>query len=223
VLSNLKPQQAPSYKGKVLLSPRAIRSLMGGLFGYHASGRQVMDGKSRWQDMVGKAVGSSLLTIEDRPHDARLTGATSFDGDGLPTANRVLLDKGVLQCHLQDSYSAKKLGTQPNGCAGAPFGMVFQAGTTPLNQLLKAEPALLLVDRFSGNTDPVKGDFSGVAKNSRLIRDGKDHSSVTETMIAGNMFEIFKQVVALSVETESDSGSFIGPYILVDGISVTGQ
>jgi predicted Zn-dependent protease len=80
-----------------------------------------------------------------------------------------------------------------------------------------------MVDRFSGNSDPIKGDFSGVAKSSRLFQRGEDRGSVTETMIAGNFFAIADAVLAVSKEVEIVSGGFASPYVLVDGVSVTGE
>ena len=75
----------------------------------------------------------------------------------------------------------------------------------------------------AGHDDPVKGDFSGVAKASRLLQQGRDVGAVTETMIAGNFFDLVKSVIAVSDQVENDSGSFSAPYVLVDGVSVTGE
>ena len=88
--------------------------------------------------------------------------------------------------------------------------------------MLRSHKQLLVVDRFSGNADPIKGDFSGVAKGSRLFINGEDAGSVTETMIAGNFFTIAEEILGVSRETEMVSGSFLSPYILVGGVSVTG-
>lgn len=223
ILAGLKPRKAPSYKGAVLFSPRAVQELIFGMILYHASGRQVMDGRSKWDKSVGKKVVSDMLTLKDLPHDARFAGATAFDGDGVPTKVTTILDKGVLNLHLHDLYSAKKTGTKTSGHAGGPFALELAVGATPLKDILKMHDNLLLVDRFSGNSDPVKGDFSGVAKSSRLYLKGEDVGGVTETMIAGNFFDFADKVLAVSNVAEIVSGSCATPYVLVDGISVTGD
>lgn len=223
IVSALKPRKAPSYKGPVLLSPRAVQELLIGMILYHAGGSQVMDGKSRWDKAVGTEVMSPLLTLADRPHDPRFSGATSFDGDGLPTRTQTILDQGVLKMHLHSCYTAKRTGARSTATSGGPFACDVQVGKTSLKDVLTARDTLLLVDRFSGNTDPVKGDFSGVAKSSRLFERGKDVGSVTETMIAGNFFELAKAVLAVTDVAENVSGGFISPYILLDGVSVTGS
>lgn len=223
ILGALKPRKAPSYKGPILMTPRAVQELLFGMVLYHAGGRQVMDAKSRWNDAVGKEVVSKLLTLKDNPHDPRLSGATAFDGDGVPTRPTTILDKGVLALHLHDCYSAKRCKTKTTGHSGGPFALELAAGTSTLTDLAKSRKELLVVDRFSGNSDPVKGDFSGVAKSSRLYVDGKDAGAVTETMIAGNFFELAQAVLGVSKEQENVSGSCLAPWILVDGISVTGN
>jgi PmbA protein len=223
VVGMLGPRQCPSYKGQILLSPRAVQEILLGTALYHISGRSVMDGKSLWEKSIGQQVMSPLFTLRDDPHDPRFSGATSFDGDGVPTRAMTIVDQGVLKLHLHDVYSAKKTGTKTTGSAGGPFAMSVMPGDRPLAAMTKARPELLMVDRFSGNSDPIKGDFSGVAKGSRLYVGGTDAGSVTETMIAGNFFEMAKAVVAVSDKAELKSGAFMSPYILVDGVSVTGQ
>lgn len=229
ILSFLNPRQCPSYKGAVLFSPRAVRELLADMMLYHIGGRQVMDGKSRWEQSLGQRVMSPLITVTDHPRDPRFSGATSFDSDGLTTKTQTLLKDGVLQQHLHDLYSAQRTAARfgkpvtAQGTAGAPFAMAFAPGKTSFADLVAGHKQLLMIDRFSGNTDPVKGDFSGVAKSSRLYVNGEDIGAVTETMIAGNFFEIAEKVLAVGDTLENVSGGFLSPYILLEGVSVTGQ
>lgn len=223
LLKSLNPVQGPTYKGVVVLSPRAVSDVLLDFIWYHMGGRQVMDQKSRWADRVGSAVLSPMVTIYDDPHQAFLRGATSFDGDGLPTHKQTLIKDGVLQRILHDCYSARKCGTKSTATAGGPFGCRIAGGQKTLEELILNLDQVLVVDRFSGSTDPVDGSFSGVAKSSRLYRHGQDCGPVIETMVSGNFFEIAQKIVGVSSETEVVSGSFESPYFLVDGVSVTGS
>lgn len=223
VLQNLNPVKCPTYKGLVLLTPRAVEQLLVSQILFHSSGAQIMDGKSKWGDKLDKLVTSNLLSISDFPHDPRLQGATAFDADGLPTKDKVLIENGTLKTHLFSCYSAKKLNKTPNGMAGGPFGLIVKGGESSLESLKNQRNEILLIDRFSGNSDPLTGDFSGVAKSSRLIKDGQEVASVTETMIAGNTFDLLSSIAGVSLETEMVSREYISPYILCDGVSVSGQ
>ena len=223
VLGMIKPVRCPSYRGPILLTPRAVQELLMGMMLYHAGGRQVMDGKSRWDKAVGTRVVADSFTLTDSPHDPRFSGATAFDGDGVPTRSQTILERGVLLRHLHDCYSAKRCGATTTATSGGPFALSLSPGNVPLKELTGGQSQLLVVDRFSGNSDPIKGDFSGVAKSSRLYVNGEDRGSVTETMISGNFFAIADAVLGISRESEIVSGSFASPYVLIDGVSVTGQ
>lgn len=222
LLGLLHPVKSPSYKGMVLLAPRAVEALIVNPTLYHVSGHSVMDGKSKWAEKIGKKVLSELISLSDNPHLPNFAGATSYDGDGVPTRAQDIIRRGVLAAHLHDCYSAKKMGVKSTATSGGPFGLSLAAGSESLAGLLAAQNELLVVDRFSGNTDPVKGDFSGVAKSSRFYRQGKDCGAVTETMLAGNFFDLGERIVGVSKEVQLVHGSFSSPWILVDGISVTG-
>ncbi len=221
VVGLLNPTKCPSYKGPILIAPRAVSELLLGTILYHASGRSVMDGKSRWGSSVGTRVVSPKLTLIDNPHDKALGGATAYDSDGLPTMPQTLIREGVLACHLFDCYSAKKLGTRSNAMAGGPFCLELKSGNESLANLFHARDEILVVQRFSGNVDSLTGDFSGLAKSSRLVRQGKDVGAVRETMIAGNIFELAENILGVSSELTTVSGSYKAPTILVDGITVS--
>jgi PmbA protein len=221
VIGNLHPRKAPAYTGEVLLSPRAAKSLLLSTILFHSSGSQVMDNKSRWATCIGDEVASNLITITDYPHEDYLAGASAFDGDGVPTRINPILDQGVLKQHLHSCYSANRTSTKTTASAGGQFGLRVSPGTSTLADMQLARKELLVVDRFSGNVDPLTGDFSGVAKTSRLLANGEKVGPVHETMISGNSFEILKGVKAISREVECVSGSYCSPWFLVAPITVS--
>lgn len=223
VIRNLHPIKAPTYKGPVLLTPRAVEEILLGTLLYHMAGSSVMDGKSQWNDKIGSQVVSKLLHISDDPHNSRFSGATAFDGDGLPTNKKILIQDGMLMTHLHDCYTAKRCKSTSTATSGGPFALICRPGKDDLSSMMNARSDLLVVDRFSGNIDPIKGDFSGVAKSSRYFKNGKDTGAVSETMIAGNLFEVLNNVLAVSTVTEDLSGSMQMPWIVVDNVSVTGN
>ena len=223
IVKNLHPVKAPTYKGPVLLTPRAVEEILLGTILYHMSGASVMDGKSQWGDKINTQVVSNLIHLSDDPHSAKFSGATAFDGDGLPTSSRILINNGKLMTHLHDCYTAKRCKTKSTATSGGPFALIMASGRDDLKTMMNARAEMLVVDRFSGNIDPIKGDFSGVAKSSRYFMNGADKGAVSETMIAGNLFEALRQVLAVSSVTEDVSGSMQMPWVLIDHVSVTGN
>ncbi|MEM7516908.1 MAG: metallopeptidase TldD-related protein, partial [Planctomycetota bacterium] len=79
----------------------------------------------------------------------------------------------------------------------------------------------LYVERFSGSVDAASGDFSGVAKSARWVENGEIVRPVTETLLAGNSFDLLRGSLVLGSEAERRGGSARIPAALVDGIDVT--
>ena len=80
----------------------------------------------------------------------------------------------------------------------------------------------LIVGGFSGGKPGTNGEFSGVAKNSYYVEDGEIQGAVSEIMINGNLADVLQNIRAISCETLSDGGIVV-PYVLVDGIVISGK
>lgn len=217
--------RAPSYRGRVLLSPRAVGDVILEPLEFHLSGLQVLYGKSSLPDeRVGTPIASPLFSLADEPGDLELLGSTPFDSEGVPTTPRALVEEGVLAGHLENAYSARRRGRVSTGHAELGLhGARIAAGDAELDDLLWRPGPLLVVHRFSGNVDGSSGDFSGVAKGSHLVAGAGERRPVRETMIAGNLFELIHRIEAVSHRAEASDGAFRSPWLLVDGISVTGE
>ncbi|MER3407992.1 MAG: hypothetical protein C4292_04340 [Nitrososphaera sp.] len=79
----------------------------------------------------------------------------------------------------------------------------------------------VLISRFSGNVNPVNGDFSGVVKGGRLVQRGELGGAVKEVMVAGNVFECLKNLTGVSKERKVIHSSIL-PYMRFAGVSFTG-
>jgi len=107
------------------------------------------------------------------------------------------------------------------GFSNTSFGL--KSGSVPIQTesewLDDLKHALLLV-RFSGNDDPVSGEFSGVAKNSSWIEHGALRPA-SEVMISGNVFDLLKNIAGGTAQVFPVFGGSHAPYILVEGVSIT--
>lgn len=236
LLKNLKIGTAPSYKGKVVFSPRAVLDILIEPLCYHLNGRVILEGSSRWNlQTLGEQVLSPLLNLRDTAWLADRFSCGTFDREGTPTQNLQMIEAGVLGKIFLDHYSAKGLHQTSTGHASGgssslpsvgPHTLLVAPGTTPLSELMRQTHSnaggLLLVHRFSGQTDPVTGDFSGVAKGAEWWANGEFQFCVKETLISGNVFECLSQsLLGLSTETSIVDSSSESPAALIDGISVT--
>ncbi|MBC8365916.1 TldD/PmbA family protein [bacterium] len=215
------PQKGQSYEGKVLLAPAVLGELIFGPMQFHISGRQIMDGKSRWENDLGKHVASDCLTLLDDPFDLDLSSAAPYDAEGVAKRKTSIIEKGLLKTHLDSTYTAKRRGTVSTGHAGGLKGISVAPGDSSVEDLIAGTDKLVVVERFSGNLNPVTGDFSGVAKGSHWYEKGEYKHPLIETMIAGNFFDLMKSIVAVSSRADHYMNEYKSPWMLVDGVSVT--
>jgi PmbA protein len=98
--------------------------------------------------------------------------------------------------------------------------MIVKAGVSDLQELINGITQGIIINRFSGNVNPVNGDFSGVVKGGQYIKNGEIQYPVKELMVAGNVFDALKNIIGVSKETKIMSDAIL-PYIAFDNISFT--
>lgn len=233
LLQSLNPGRGESYKGPVLLHPRATSELFQSAILTNCNARMHQDKTSSWTGKLGQPVAHAGINAFEDPTDLnRPEGWNAFDREGVRTSRHDLIENGHLKFLAHNCFTAKKAGVVPTGNAigsaksipGIGFqNPSFEAG--PEIQriadelVLSSIPKALLLVRFSGNDDPVSGEFSGVAKNSFWLENGMLRPA-GEVMISGNLFEMLKNPLAASRAHQIFGGS-TAPYVLVDGLSVT--
>lgn len=199
------------FVGAVVLTPRAVGSLLGWLLG-QLGDQALIDGSSVYRSGVGQAVASPLLTLKSR-FDA--PGVAPFSADAFALAPVTLLERGTLKCLTPSLYGSRKTGVPHVAVGGEGWDM--DSGTTPLDAMIASVPRGALVDRLSMGRPSSSGDFSGVIKNSFAIRDGQVGMALSETMISGNVAQMLRDVSAVSVE-RIDTGSWVLPWLRVEGL-----
>lgn len=230
VVSSLGAVKGESFKGPIILAPKAAAEILIDPITSAVSASSVQRETSRFRGKLEQVVASDLLNVTDDSTLTDGTATTAFDREGLRPEVLPLIEGGVLRNFLYDAYTARKDGRSSNGHAGGGSSSVPQVSTTNV-VVASGEAALadmiagidrgVLATRFSGNADPVSGDFSGSVKGGRMIRGGKLAEPLCGTMIAGNTFELLTGITAVSAEHERMFGSVV-PYIALDEISVTG-
>lgn len=208
------------FTGTVILTPFCVQDFVGTALGLFTGDQALMSGTSLWKDKLGEAVASQLLTIHAAPLDPRILNGERWTGEGYVSENYTVLDKGVLQAFMLGQYAANRTGLKraPN----TDGSLVIEAGDKTLAELIAGVEDGLLVGRFSGGQPSANGDFSGVAKNSFRIQNGRLTGAVSETMIAGNLAALLQSITGISKETVQDGGTVL-PWIAAEGVVISGQ
>lgn len=173
-------------------------------------------------DSLGKQVLSPLVTIQEQPHLLRGLASAPFDNEGVATSPRTLVQDGVLQGYVLSSYSARKLGMTTTGNAGGNHNLIISHGDQDFNSLLKTMGTGLVVTELLGHgINMVTGDYSRGAAGF-WVENGVIVYPVEEITIAGNLADMFKQIVAIGNDVLVQGSKQVGS-ILIEQMTVAGE
>ena len=208
------------FTGRAVFAPSCLSDIVGTAIGSFTTDSSIIDNTSPWRKSLGTQVAATSLSVSLIPIDPRIIGGERYTTEGYKTENCDIIKNGVLESFCLSEYGARKSGEKR--CSTLSGCMEVHAGETPYNELISKIDKGILVCRLSGGSPAGNGDFSGVAKNSFLIENGKITKPVLETMISGNLADMMKNITDISKETAED-GSCVFPWIAFDGVTVSGK
>ncbi len=190
-LARIGQKKLDTGRYDAIIENRTARRLFGAL--YRPMRASAIQQKRSYLDgMKGKPIASPKLTMIDDPFVVSGFGSRTYDGEGLATRKRVMIDKGVLQEYYVDTYYGRKLGWEPT--VGSPTNLVFEYGDKSLDDMIAQTQKGILIDSFiGGNSSDITGEFSfGIM--GHLIEDGQRVQPVNEMNIAGQLLDFFGQL-----------------------------
>ena len=208
------------FTGDVILTPDCLDDFIGFFVGNFLSDFSLISGTSIYKDSLNEMVAAPIFSLHSRPSSDDLVGGYFLTGDGFKAEDMTIIDRGRLMTFLLSQYGAKKCGKSRARNGGGAY--VVEAGDQSLEEMVKTVRRGLLLCRFSGGHPSDSGDFSGIAKNSYAIEDGRIAYPIQETMISGNVAELYKSMQAVSHE-RVNFGSEIFPWVKAAGVVVSGK
>jgi PmbA protein len=233
-VSALKTSRIETKRYNVILTQFALQELLYYTFINAVKADNVERNQSPFKGKLNSQVGSEALTIFD---DGLLPGGMRtgiFDGEGVPQQKINIMEKGILRNFLYDNYTAKKQGKESTGNASRAGYLSTPSieatnfhilpGKKSREELLNEVKDGLFVSYLQGahSSNPVSGEFSVVATPAWKIKNGEIGDSTRGIMLAGNIFELLRDVTALA-DNERKMGQLIAPWILVENIRVVGK
>jgi PmbA protein len=216
----------------VVLEPYVATGFLG-VISPALTAEAVQKGRSLFAGKTGSYVASDKVTVID---DGALAGgivSAPFDGEGVPTARTVLIEKGLLVQYLHNTYTAAKDGVSStgNGVRGSFKGtpevgatnLFIEAGPNPVEELFRDIKSGLYVTEVMGmhTANPISGDFS-VGVSGLLIENGELTRPVRGMAMGGNIIEMFANIdmVGNNLRFFGSKGS---PTIRIAGMTISGQ
>ncbi len=213
----------------VLFDERISSMLIGHLLQV-SNGSAISRGSSWARDLLGEQVLPKGMDIIEDPHRKRIPGSKLFDGEGLATKRRAIVEDGILQGWTLDLATARQLGMESTanaarGTSSPPSPSVTNVALTQGDKsredLLKDMGTGLLITSMIGSTiNPNTGDYSRGASGF-WVENGEITYPVNECTVAGNLKDMLKTIVPAN-----DARAYLSrviPSLLVEGMTLAGE
>ncbi|BBP81523.1 peptidase C69 [Pseudomonas sp. Pc102] len=186
------------------------------------SGGNLYRKSSFLEDSLGQRLFPEWLSIDERPLIPRAMASASFDNDGLATYAKPFVEKGELVSYILGTYSGRKLGLPSTANAGGVHNLFVTHGQEDQKALLRRMDRGLLVTELMGHgLNMVTGDYSRGAAGY-WVENGEIQFPVQEVTIAGNMKDMFRQILAVGSDLEVRGNIRTGS-VLIERMTVAGS
>ncbi|MEE9355333.1 MAG: metalloprotease PmbA [Methylococcaceae bacterium] len=173
-------------------------------------------------DAMGQQIFPSFVHIQEQPHLQRALGSALYDSEGVATSDKDLVNEGLLKSYVLSTYSARKLGLQTTANAGGLHNLIIDPGRASLDELLaQMDTGLLVTELMGQGVNTVTGDYSRGAAGY-WVEQGQIQYPVEEITIAGNLKNMFKNIVAIGNDVDFRGNTRTGS-ILLEQMTVAGE
>jgi len=225
--------QPASRRVTVVLDPY-VTAMFLAVISSTLNGEAVAKGRSLFKDRLGDQVANPLVTLVDDPTNPLAYTATDLDGEGLAARRNSLIDAGVLQAFVHNSYSARRAGARSTGNAvrggfkGTPgvgcLALQLQPGTRDQATLIADIDDGVLVQSVQGlhsGVNPISGDFS-VGASGFLINNGTVGAPIREFTIASTLQRMLLDVAEIGNDVDWLPMSAAGVTIAIRDVTLSG-
>jgi len=186
-----------------------------------AGGSSIYRKSSFLVDRLGEEIGSPLVTVIDDPLMKKRPGSRPFDGEGVRSRPKTIVNAGTLENYLLSSYQARKLGLKTTGNAGGSSNLYMVAGEhSPEDIIADVDNGLYLNSMAGPGANWSTGDFSQGAQGI-WIRGGKLAEPVSEFTVTGTFAQMLSGIVMVGSDLEW-RGSINCPTLRIDSMTISG-
>lgn len=206
----------------VLFSTQVSAGLIGHFIGAIRGGNLYRK-SSFLLDALGKPVFPAFVRIHEQPLLRQALGSCAYDSEGVATNPRDIVTDGVLQGYVLSSYSARKLGLKTTANAGGVHNLTVEPGDQDFEGLLKTMDTGFVVTELMGQgVNILTGDYSRGASGF-WVEGGEIQSPVEEVTIAGNLRDMYRNIVAIGKDRDERGSSTRCGSILIEQMTLAGQ
>lgn len=233
-LSKIGATSIPSGNQKVIINNEAMVSLLSTFAGIF-SADAAQKGLSLLKDKEGEVISSDIVNLVDNPHLENGLASVSFDDEGVATKKTYLIKNGKLETLLHNLKTANKAGVKSTGngfkssyaspISVSPTNFYIEAGKKDFNELLSIVKEGIIITDFAGlhsGANAISGEFSLAAKGFN-IENGKKTSPIEQITVAGNFFNLLKNIEEIGSDLKFPMSSVGSPSLIVKELSIAGD
>ena len=230
VLRRLGARKVSTQNVPIVFAPTTAASFIGNICSA-VSGSALYRGTSFLVNQLEKRIAPDHVTIHDDGTLPGALGSKPFDGEGLPTRRTTVVENGILQSYLLDTYSARKLGMRSTGNAArsageppsvSPTNFFLAPGSHAPEDIIASVPNGLYVTGLIGfGVNLVTGDYSRGA-SGMWIENGELTYPVEEITIAGNLRQMLMDIEMMGDDLDM-SRKITAPTLKIRRMTVAGN
>lgn len=230
----LSAEPVPSGIYRAIILNKCMPDLLS-TFSSVFSAENAQKGKSLLAGREGEKIASDVVTLMDDPLLKGGIGSCAFDAEGVASRTKAVIEAGTLKTLLHNLKTARKAGVKTTGNAAkagyagsvrvAPTNFYLKPGEKTLEELMADMENGLVITDVSGlhaGANPISGDFSLIAQGY-TVKGGKKDAAVERITVAGNFFELLKNIRAVGSDLVFPGSSVGSPSVDVGEISVAGK
>ncbi len=187
------------------------------------NGYNIYNQNSCMINKINKKILPKWMNIIEDPFIYKGIGSKPFDLEGLNTYKYNVVKKGKLKTWILDTYSSRKLNIKNTCNSGGIHNWRFiNKKNISFKKIIKKMNNGLIIDKLLGQgVNITTGTFSKGASGFK-IKNGKIKHFINEITISGNLKKIFKNIIYMSNDINTNSNIRAGSILIYD-IQITGK
>ena len=206
----------------VVFTSKAIGNLLS-TFESGCNGKLVQKGVSPLTGKLGEKIIDERISIYDDPTIDYADGSYDCDDEGVPAQRTPMFEAGVLKNYIFDLQTAGIMNAKSTGNGTRSFSsqpspgnsnVIVEPGDMKFEDMIKDMKRGILVDQVlgGGQSNVLAGEFSVNIDLGYLVENGEIVGRVKDCMVAGNVFDVFNNIIALGDKSDWHGSLRVPPF-----------
>lgn len=231
----LKAKPISSGKTPVIFRNQVFASILGVMLSGPINADWVQKGRSPLSNKLGTQIASEDIIIID---DGIMSGGwrtKPFDDEGHPTQRTSVIEKGILNCYLYDTYTALKDDVESTGNAQRPYywmapqpapnNLILKPGGASSDEIIHETRRGIYVEETIGEwlSNPVSGELNATVTHGYLVKNGELTEPIKGVVISGNFYELLKEGVEMLGSDLRNNMQNYSPTVKIAQLTIAGK